>query len=115
MEPDDVLRRGTGDRPERRGLRLRLEQLGLGHERKRGEVVERVHCALPEPLRVERRSGPDSGDLGRQEPFLEPPLAVEREALDVGAYVRVGRHRPIVMQRWPSSEMSRSSRPTTSR
>ena len=41
VEPDDLLLRDAGERPERRVLRLRREQLRLGHERLLGELGER--------------------------------------------------------------------------
>ena len=79
MQADDLLLRDAGERPERRVLRLRGEQLRLGHERLLGELGERPHRR--EPLAVERRPVPDAVDLRRKRALLERKLLREREPL----------------------------------
>ena len=81
MEPHDLLVRSAGDRAERRILGLGGEQLGLRHERQFGQLLERPDRRIAEPLPVERRSGTDTLDLGRERLLLEMPLLLEREPL----------------------------------
>ena len=84
VQADDLLLRDAGERPERRVLRLRGEQLRLGHERLLGERRGGV-----EPFAVEQRPRAHALDLPRQRTPLEGQLLREREALHVV-------HEPIV-------------------
>src|SRR5262249_29962404 len=81
VQPDDLLLRNSGDRPQRRLLGLRREQLRLRHEGLRGELRKRPYRR--ESRAVERRPGADAFDLRRQLALLERQLLLEREPLDI--------------------------------
>jgi hypothetical protein len=81
VQPHPVFLRDTRDPTERRVLRLRGQQLGLGDERQLDELSERLHRSVPEPLAVERRPGANPLDLRGEPLLLQPELLLERELL----------------------------------